>query len=63
MAQIPPDKNAVAHGRLPTVEELTAAQRATYEYLRALSRESAKNKLPGATSDHSDMYDEVGLPK
>ena len=49
--------------RLPTVEELTPTQRAEYEKLRALSREAAKHKLPGATSDHSDMYDEFGLPK
>jgi hypothetical protein len=48
--------------RLPTVEELTPAQRAEYEALRASSREAAKHKLPGATSDH-DMYDESGLPK
>jgi hypothetical protein len=30
--------------------------------LRALAREGAKHKKPGATSDHSDMYDEFGLP-
>jgi len=28
----------------------------------ALVREFQKYKLPGATSDHSDMYDENGLP-
>jgi hypothetical protein len=27
-----------------------------------LVREFQKHKLPGATSDHSDMYDENGLP-
>ena len=49
--------------RLPSRDGMTPAQRAAYESLRALSRESAKRKLPGATSDHSDMYDEFGLPK
>jgi len=49
--------------RLPEVDELTPSQRATYERLRALSREAAKHKVPGAASDHSDMYDEHGLPK
>ena len=63
MADSGSDRDAVLRRRLPTVEELTAEQRATYEYLRALSRESAKRKLPGATSDHSDMYDEFGLPR
>ena len=49
--------------KLPSHEGMTPAQRATFEALRALSRASAKRKLPGATSDHSDMYDEFGLPK
>ena len=42
--------------------EITPAQRAGYEALRTLSHEAAKHKRPGATSDHSDMYDENGLP-
>ena len=63
MAENGPDKDIALRRRLPTVEELTADQRATYEYLRALSRESAKSKLSGATSDHSGMYDEFGLPR
>ena len=49
--------------RVPTVEELTPAQRATYERLRALAREAAKHRKPGPTSDHEDMYDDFGLPK
>ena len=49
--------------RLPEVSELTPAQRQTYDMLRALSREAAKHKLPGATSDHDDLYDDFGLPK
>jgi hypothetical protein len=48
--------------KLPERNGMTPAQRETYEALRALSRESAKHKKPGATSDHSDMYDEFGLP-
>ena len=47
MADSGSDRDAVLRRPLPTVEELTAEQRATYEYLRALSRESAKSKLPG----------------
>jgi hypothetical protein len=49
--------------KLPERDGMTPAQRATFEALQALSREAAKRKLPGATSDHSDMYDEFGLPK
>jgi hypothetical protein len=48
--------------KLPKVDEMTPAQRATYLALRELSRETARRKKPGATSDHSDMYDEFGLP-
>lgn len=48
--------------RLPKVDDLTPTQRAEYEALRALAREASKHKVPGATSDHSDMYDEFGLP-
>lgn len=48
--------------RLPALEGMTPAQRAEYEALRALARQAAKHKRPGATSDHSDMYDEHGLP-
>lgn len=51
------------HQRVPTVEELTPAQRKTYDRLRALAHEAAKHKKPGATSDHDDMYDDFGLPK
>ncbi|MEP9378610.1 type II toxin-antitoxin system VapB family antitoxin [Aquabacter sp. CN5-332] len=47
---------------VPTDEELTREQKAEIEALRRLSREAAKHAVPGATSDHSDMYDENGLP-
>ena len=35
----------------------------TFRILTELAREGARRKKPGATSDHSDMYDEFGLPK
>jgi hypothetical protein len=51
------------HGdSLPKREDLTPSQRAEYEALMALARRTAKHKKPGATSDHSDLYDENGLP-
>lgn len=49
--------------KLPERNGMTPTQRATAEALKALAREASKRKLPGATSDHSDMYDEFGLPK
>lgn len=49
--------------KLMVREELTASQQREYEALCALSRKTAASKLPGATSDHRDMYDEFGLPK
>ena len=48
--------------KLPKRDEMTPVQRADFERFRALAREAAKHKQPGATSDHSDMYDEFGLP-
>lgn len=45
------------------VVKLTPEQRAFADELRALARRSAALAPPGATSDHSDMYDEFGLPK
>ncbi|MEX0644153.1 MAG: type II toxin-antitoxin system VapB family antitoxin [Parvularculaceae bacterium] len=51
------------HGEsLPKRENMTPAQRATYDGLMALARETARRKKPGATSDHGDLYDEFGLP-
>ncbi|MBU8543003.1 MULTISPECIES: type II toxin-antitoxin system VapB family antitoxin [Roseomonadaceae] len=37
--------------------------RRKYEALMATGRESAKLFPPGSSSDHSDLYDENGLPK
>jgi hypothetical protein len=48
--------------RLPAVDDMTPTQRAGYEALRELARAASKHKRPGVTSDHSDMYDEYGLP-
>ncbi|MBR0654891.1 type II toxin-antitoxin system VapB family antitoxin [Plastoroseomonas arctica] len=31
--------------------------------IMAIAREASKLFLPGSTSDHSDLYDENGLPK
>jgi antitoxin VapB len=42
--------------------KLTSEQEAEHQAFMALVRESAKHFLPGATSDHGDMYDENGLP-
>lgn len=58
---MPEDRN-IEEPKVVSVEEMTPAQRAGYEALRALSREAAKHKLPGAISDHRNMYDEHGLP-
>lgn len=51
--------------KAPAVETvgLTPEQKASYDSLKALAREAGKHKLPGATSDHSDLYDEHGLPR
>jgi hypothetical protein len=42
--------------------ELTPEQEADHQAFMALVREFQKYKRRGATSDHSDMYDEAGLP-
>ena len=42
---------------------LTPDQRAFVEDVMALAERSAAVKRPGATSDHSDLYDEKGLPR
>lgn len=59
----PPTSSALT-GTLPvpTLEQLTPEQRADYEDLRALVRAAQAYIVPGATSDHSYLYDENGLP-
>ena len=48
--------------RILKPDEMTPEQRARYARLRALAERGAALKKPGATSDHSDLYDEFGLP-
>ncbi|UMY17898.1 type II toxin-antitoxin system VapB family antitoxin [Methylobacterium organophilum] len=48
---------------VPPLEALTPEQRASYEAMRALVRESAPFVVPGSSSDHRDLYDENGLPR
>jgi hypothetical protein len=47
---------------LPRLEVSPEEAEETYRILMELAREFSKHKRPGATSDHSDMYDEHGLP-
>jgi len=48
--------------RLGPLEAMTREQRERYDRLRELSEQCAPFRIPGATSDHSDFYDEHGLP-
>ncbi|TDR93404.1 type II toxin-antitoxin system VapB family antitoxin [Enterovirga rhinocerotis] len=41
----------------------TPEQQRRFDRIKALARETARHKLPGATSNHDDLYDENGLPK
>ncbi|WP_375457609.1 type II toxin-antitoxin system VapB family antitoxin [uncultured Enterovirga sp.] len=41
---------------------LTADQRADYEAIRTLARQTGKHAPPDLTSDHGWLYDEKGLP-
>lgn len=49
--------------KLPPRGGMSPTQIAEAEALKALGCEAAKHKLPGATSNHGDLYDEFGLPK
>ena len=49
--------------RAPIRQELTPEQRTWLEEVFALAIESARHKPTGMTSDHSDLYDEFGLPR
>ena len=40
-----------------------AERRRRYEAIMAIAEEASKHFPPGSTSDHSDLYDENGLPK
>ena len=61
-ADRPVPKHARGPVHIPTLEEMTPEQREDYEALRALVREASKHIVPGATSDHSYLYNENGLP-
>jgi hypothetical protein len=51
------------HGAaIPEFEVPPAVAAETFRVLKELSRQGARLKTPGSTSDHSDMYDEYGLP-
>ena len=63
LAQVTPEKQSVLNPvDLVPLEEMTSEQRDRYERLRALSERYAVYRRPGATSDHSEFYDEHGLP-
>jgi len=49
--------------RAPTYDELTPVQKEWVDGILAMAAEVRKTLPPGVTSDHSDMYDENGLPK
>ena len=53
------DRHGPAHSA-PEVSPEEAAE--TYRILTELSREGARRKKPGASSDHSDFYDDDGFP-
>lgn len=61
-AAVRPARSVPRPVRIPTLEEMTAAQRADLERLRTLVDGVQPRIKPGATSDHSDLYDEFGLP-
>ncbi|MCJ2015064.1 type II toxin-antitoxin system VapB family antitoxin [Methylobacterium sp. J-076] len=58
----PPARAAPQPVRLLSYEELNPEQQASYDRLKALVEEYAPYRVPGATSDHRDMYDDYGLP-
>jgi hypothetical protein len=47
---------------LPQLEVPPEQAEENFRILMELAREAARHKRPGATSDHSDFYDENGLP-
>jgi len=50
--------------RLVPSRKLTREQsEENFRVLMAAAGETARCKLPGATSDHRDLYDETGLPR
>lgn len=55
-------REALSDAGPPPDADLTAAQQAEYEVQRRIAGAAAQSARAGATSDHSDMYDEHGLP-
>lgn len=49
--------------KAPTYQDLPAEQKADVDRILAMAAEVRKSLPEGVTSDHSDMYDEDGLPK
>jgi antitoxin VapB len=56
-------RRAVEEKLAATERERQATRQRKFEALMAISERASKLFPPGVTSDHSDMYDENGLPK
>jgi hypothetical protein len=54
-----PEEGKTGREELPP---LSPEAKERYDGLKALAAETARHAKPGATSDHSDMYDDFGLP-
>ncbi len=53
----------LSYGEERSLVELTPEQRAFVDELMILARRSAAVAPAGMTSDHSDLYDDNGLPR
>ena len=53
----------LSYRQAKTGRKMSRKQRAFVDELMALARRSAAVAAPGTTSDHSDLYDERGLPR
>ncbi|MGE8106892.1 type II toxin-antitoxin system Phd/YefM family antitoxin [Allorhizobium sp. NPDC080224] len=58
------DEIAICRAEIPVATLQPIAQKNTsYEDFLSLAQEGRRNVPPGTTSDHSDFYDDHGLPK
>jgi antitoxin (DNA-binding transcriptional repressor) of toxin-antitoxin stability system len=58
------DEIVICRDKIPVAMLTPIAQKiAPYENFLSLAEEGRKSAPPGTTSDHSDFYDEHGLPK
>ncbi|MGL3609002.1 type II toxin-antitoxin system Phd/YefM family antitoxin [Rhizobium sp. G187] len=58
------DEIIICRNEIPVAMLTPIAQRITsHEDFLSLAEEGRKNVQPGTSSDHSDFYDEHGLPK